>query len=436
MEGTSSTWTPDPYDISRTPSFISVLNTPPNQGHRHDFPRSAKWCADGSTVIAQTESGKFQRYDVASQDSESPTQDRFPAQEFPQAAPVLDFVWYPTATPRDPASFCFVASVRECPVKLLDASDGRLRASYKIVDHRERFIAPHSLAFNLTAQKLYCGFEDAIEVFDLSRPGEGTRISTTPNKKSKDGLKGIISALAFSPSYTAEEAFYAAGSFTPTPHNIGLFSDAQAEPLMYVGGGPRAGVTQLQFNPMQPHILYAGYRGHASGMIYSWDIRANVDAPLEIFRKSPSSTLASTQRSNQRMHFDVDVAGRLLSVGDQDGSISVFELDGGNTLENADVSLVHESSNDGLDTKVTLPKLRFKAHEDAVGSVAFHPFKSILLSASGSWHFLKGYHEEEADDEFDDGDVPRDRLAQGPQLRPVALDSTMKIWDLREQRSC
>jgi hypothetical protein len=83
---------------------------------------------------------------------------------------VLDFVWYPTASPRDPASFCFVASVRECPVKLLDASDGRvspwfsllhylilslyqLRASYKIVDHRERFIAPHSLAFNLTAQK-------------------------------------------------------------------------------------------------------------------------------------------------------------------------------------------------------------------------------------------------------------------------------------------
>jgi hypothetical protein len=70
---------------------------------------------------------------------------------------------------------------------------------------------------------------------------------------------------------------------------------------------------------MKPHILYAGYRGHAGGMIYSWDIRANVDAPLEIFCKSPSSTLASEggiKRSNQRMHFDVDVAGRLLSAGD------------------------------------------------------------------------------------------------------------------------
>ncbi len=45
---------------------------------------------------------------------------------FPRAAPILDFVWYPRATPRDASSFCFVASVRESPVQLLDASDGRV----------------------------------------------------------------------------------------------------------------------------------------------------------------------------------------------------------------------------------------------------------------------------------------------------------------------
>ena len=49
------------------------------------------------------------------------------ARSFCQPAPILDFIWYPTATPLNPASFCFVASVRECPVKLLDASDGRVR---------------------------------------------------------------------------------------------------------------------------------------------------------------------------------------------------------------------------------------------------------------------------------------------------------------------
>lgn len=41
-----------------------------------------------------------------------------------------------------------------------------------------------------TRRRLYCGFEDAIEVFDINCPGEGIRLATTPSKKSRDGLKG------------------------------------------------------------------------------------------------------------------------------------------------------------------------------------------------------------------------------------------------------
>lgn len=43
-----------------------------------------------------------------------------------QPAPIVDYAWYPSATLNAPATFCFLASVRECPVKLLDASDGRV----------------------------------------------------------------------------------------------------------------------------------------------------------------------------------------------------------------------------------------------------------------------------------------------------------------------
>jgi hypothetical protein len=119
-------------------------------------------------------------------------------------------------------------------VKLLDASDGRLRASYPIIDHRERFIAPHSLAFNLTANKLYCGFEDAIEIFDIQQPGEGDRLPTKPSKKSKDGLKGIISSITFSSSY----GYYAIGSLTPSSQamdNIALYSESNQAAIMPIG---------------------------------------------------------------------------------------------------------------------------------------------------------------------------------------------------------
>jgi len=63
--------------------------------------------------------------------------------------------------------------------------------------------------------------------------------------------------LAFSPSYSPDECFYAAGSFNPTESNIAMFSDAKQEPIMYVGGGPRAGVTQVR-NAAHPGIVSVG----------------------------------------------------------------------------------------------------------------------------------------------------------------------------------
>jgi hypothetical protein len=41
--------------------------------------------------------------------------------------------------------------MNEC--RFMDPFIAQLRASYRIVDHRERQIAPHSLAFNLSATK-------------------------------------------------------------------------------------------------------------------------------------------------------------------------------------------------------------------------------------------------------------------------------------------
>lgn len=130
--------------------------------------------------------------------------------------------------------------------------------------------------------RLYCGFEDAIEIFDVQRPGQGERLPTTPSKKSKDGLKGeqsvvdhgscltqipvafadtssprlsnscvlckgIISTLAF--SYSPE--YYAAGSLTPASRvsdNIALFNESALEPVLSIGGVARwekGGVTQV-----------------------------------------------------------------------------------------------------------------------------------------------------------------------------------------------
>ncbi|KII94406.1 hypothetical protein PLICRDRAFT_133117 [Plicaturopsis crispa FD-325 SS-3] len=417
-----STPSPPLYNISEAPITRTRYHPQNDPSFPENFTRTAKWCSDGSAVLAQCENRTFQLLDLPVEVAQLSVDNIEKCQRvLPQPASILDFIWYPSASSRDPATFCFVASVRECPVKLLDAADGRVRASYRIVDHRERQIAPHSLSFNLMANKLYCGFEDAIEIFDVHRPGEGTRLHTTPTKQSKEGLRGIISALAFSNNYD----FYAAGSFSVSSEmspNVALFSEAEETPIMFIGTGEhgaKTGVTQLHFHPTKPHILYAAFR--RSDTIYSWDLRGDASAPIRVFKTDAQHG----EVTNQKMRFDVDLGGKYLSTGSRDGTISLFDLgpDSETDVEAVYVQTAGEVS----------PSLTFHAHEDAVGSVAFHPRQPFLLSASGSRHFDRADEDDsnssdsvETEDEDDAERVSIRRNRKRPQPRP--LDSSNKIW--------
>ncbi|KAI0633149.1 WD40-repeat-containing domain protein [Trametes polyzona] len=425
--------------------------------------RRTRRCPDGSAALAQCEDRTFRFLQLPAELLGITVESTSPAslpRGLTQSAPILDYAWYPAASIRDAASFCFVASVRECPVKLLDASDGRLRASYRIVDHRERQIAPHSLAFNPGANRLYCGFEDAIEVFDINCPGEGTRLRTTPTKKSRDGLKGIISALSFAPDMSS--GLYAAGTLSPSSpsgSNIAIFSeDAGEAPVMFLGAedrqhganyGVRASVSQLMFNPARPYLLYAAFR--RMDTIFCWDLRADVSQPLATYEKAPRPINGNERRAatNQRLRFDIDYGGRWLSVGDQDGGISVFDLA---AAQPDPATGAGENPPQALPTPRATPIMQFDGHRDAVGSVAFHPLRPLLLSVSGSRHFENatsvsgdGTSDDDDDDDTQDADsasassaIPEKapaitRSRQRPQ--PIALDSSVKLWSFEGNRS-
>jgi hypothetical protein len=123
---------------------------------------------------------------------------------------------------------------------------------------------------------------------------------------------------------------------------------------------------------MKPHILYAAYRASGTGSIYSWDIRSNVDLPIEVFQ-APESGIGKT---NQRLRFDVDLGGRMLGVGDQvcrhvtkrteilfthvpseqTGNVSIFSID--------DASANQPYMDDGqVDPIIRSPALNFKAND-------------------------------------------------------------------------
>jgi hypothetical protein len=185
MESTS--WSPPLYAVAEPPRLLATRTLVGDGSFPHNFARSARWCVsrldfvltgselpvsgdcrcpDGSVALAHCEDRSFQFVDLcvclasrsslvliwrtgprnSSRQARTPPVRRYlhgahkevscmraaqlvrPLRTLRQAGAILDFAWYPAASAYNPAAFCFAASVRDCPVKLLDGSDGRVSA--------------------------------------------------------------------------------------------------------------------------------------------------------------------------------------------------------------------------------------------------------------------------------------------------------------------
>ncbi|GAA6005168.1 hypothetical protein JCM11491_002601 [Sporobolomyces phaffii] len=300
--------------LESCPTCIASSAAPNSSGRDTGaFYRDVRICPDGSCALASADDRSLSllplpRPDFA--DSLEPSSLSTSWTHHPSDS-LLSFDWYPGASISDPTMFAFAAGVKDLPVHLLDGNDQRIRASYPIVDHTERFVAPTSMRFSRDGSSLYCGFENAIEIFDVSRPGEeGFRLKTTPTRTSRAGQKGLISALDFSPSH--DTSLLAAGSFTGT---IGLYDpSAQSALVGLLPTTQRGGITKVLFHPTTPHLLIAASR--QSNYLEVFDLRNFALEPIRLARKG---------RTNQRLGFDIDPTGTWLMTGDQNGSLSFFD---------------------------------------------------------------------------------------------------------------
>ncbi|ORX34502.1 WD40-repeat-containing domain protein [Kockovaella imperatae] len=345
---------------------------------QNNFARSARWCADGSSILVTAEDRIIRVVKSLKETTIIACPDA-----------VVSTSWYPSASGDNPATHCFVAGIRDSPVRLVDASDGRIRAQYPIVDHRERVIAPHSLAFNPDASKLYCGFDSAIEVFDVSNPGHGTSDRLV---LAKDAQKGLVSALAFAPDYSG---IFAAGDYNGA---VALYSEGSAAPIQHVDGVVGGGVTQIAFNPIRPTMMLVAAR--RSGEIQAFDTRD---------LSKPVKGLQRDGWTNQRLDFGLDPWGRYLAVGDQRGTVKIWDTE---TLE---LVCARPLSN------------------DAIGSVQMHPLEPWILTASGSRKTIDSTDsdndsDEEASDNESSGSSDEDHTHSSHVLPPVSRSLGLALW--------
>ncbi|OAV96126.1 hypothetical protein PTTG_02147 [Puccinia triticina 1-1 BBBD Race 1] len=316
--------------------------------------RVAKWSSDGSTVLTEAEDRSIRLFNGVNSDPHvdddgNPHRSSWrPTRNFPMADALLSTCWFPYSSSTDPSRYCFVAAVKDHPIHLLDASDGRIRASYPIVDHRERMVAPHSMLFSDDGTTLFAGYESAIEIFDVSRSGEaGERYKTISSRKSKDGQKGIISALALDPS---QQGLLAAGSYSG---QIALHDTKSSEiaPALVFNTTETTGVTQVKFHPQNDQVMFSASR--KSNQILCWDLRYGATTFHSFNRPG---------RTNQKIQFDTDWAGTNLITGATDGKIRFYSL-----------------------MDVNQPAQEFQIHSDTIGSASFNPTASTsIVTCAGS----------------------------------------------------
>lgn len=328
----------------------------------NNFLKAVKWSPDGSCFLTSSDDNTLRVFDMPDYGSRSTLgndlcdseDDSFASRMIiHEGESVYDYCWYPHMLASDPASCVLAATTRDHPVHLWDSVSGELRGTYRAYDSMDEITTAFSVAFNPSGTKLFCGYNKALRVFDIHRPGRDFEQYSTLTS-TKDGQTGIISCISFSPVYNG---LLAAGSYNRT---TALYAEENAE-LLFVLHGQEGGVTQVLFS-RDGNYLYTG--GRKDPYILCWDVRNTTGILYKFYR--------SAENTNQRIAFDIEPYGRHLGTGGQDGQVNIYDLQTGEWITN------------------------FRAAYDTVNGFCFHPSLPLAVSSSGHRRFCIPGDDEES----------------------------------------
>lgn len=367
----------DEPTVAKLQAQVSDLATSTTtSSNTDDFPQGCLFSPDGSCIL--TSIGKTLRlYNTA----DAFSSDWKAALHCRSAEPIRSFAWYPHMQSHDPSTCCFLTTSRDQPVHLYDAYTGKVRAAYCPYNALDELEAPNVAIFHPThGQTLVAGgfrTDRRVYVFDVHRPGRQAQAvwKLGNTKRSTDGQKGLVSALAYSRQH---EALLAVGTYAPG--SIYLY-DVRQPPsqvligLSLVGHGKNSvkrkrrfwvsgdqsnsnndtandewistakwqwlvqktqtGVTHLQFD--DDYTLFSASR--RSNVVLAWDLR--MFRPLDEEETAVTTTttgglhsFSTMNDTNQRLGFDFDGGNSTLFLGGQDFTVRMYNAQNGQSKGN------------------------------------------------------------------------------------------------------
>lgn len=269
-------WKPASFSFVNQPKLLSNLSgkqitslvSGPSCYSEKYFWRNVAWSPDGTHLLCQSDDHHLDLFKLQQQQEDTTL-----IHVFSIHAPttLLSFAWYPFARQDDPQTWCFAIGARDVTIKLIDAYQGRTRATYGIIDHIERFKGPQSMAFSLDGRKLYCAHDSFLSIISLDNVGTNTHplIRLTPSSratrkgKAAAGQKGIISSITVSSDHLTNSTYdlVAIGTFAGTVGIYHIKGDTitDAERLCLLGWREEGsnGIAQvcMHVNNLSEHIF-------------------------------------------------------------------------------------------------------------------------------------------------------------------------------------
>lgn len=369
------------------------------------FLKGCKWSPDGTCLLACADDGLLRLFDLPADlyNSHKKTfqgcsaTELSPSLRIKEGEIIYDYCWHPHMSSWNLETCLLASTAKGSPTHLWDAYKGTLTATYRAYNNVDEVEAANSLCISPDGEKLYCGFDKCVRVFDIQTPGRHCEMRPT---KSTDGLSasqsGIISCIAVN---AALPSVYAAASYLKT---IGLYSEPEGVALCVLEGH-RGGVTHLKFSP-DGMVLYSG--GRKDPEILCWDLRN----PGQVLY-----TMHRTVETNQRIYFDLDPSGHYLISGDTSGCVTIWDTQIGVETSNSESPL--------LSMKSLPERFRCRVNDDCTNGVSFHPWLPLVATSSGQRHLTCRLNNS-VGDSSSDSDIDDEPSRQ----KSPSRENSVKLW--------